>query len=114
MKRNLIKFFAFIFGIYLIVTSIKSILELHNAGNMGEETQKTLEDLRKKNGELKIKLAEVKSNDYIEKRAREDLNMSKQGEKVVILPGITPFNDKEEVVPQKEDLNYQKWYKLFF
>ncbi len=66
-----------------------------------------------KNEELKQKLSEVQSPQFIEKEAREKLGMARVGETVVLLDKSQAANlndqTKTENIP-----NWQKWRKLFF
>ena len=66
---------------------------------------------KKKNEELKKILKSVQSPEFIEKQAREKLNMGKRGEVVVVLPKTENQRPKIE---NEELPNWQKWYKLFF
>lgn len=113
MKNKLLGSFLLICGLYLIVSSGKSIIYLWNAGKKVGETQKKFNTLQKQNQELKDKLKEVKSPEYIEKIARDELNLGKEGESVVILP-----EEIQNIKPQKSLVkttpNWQKWYRLFF
>jgi hypothetical protein len=54
----------------------------------------------------------VKSEYYLEKVAREELNMSKPGESVVIIPDGTINENKEQKVTNanEEWENWQKWW----
>ena len=68
--------------------------------------------IQKKNEELKVKLQEAQSREFIEKIARDKLGLAKEGETVVILPPSEPEVTKsaeEKIIP-----NWQKWWKLFF
>ncbi len=73
--------------------------------------------LQKKNSDLKRKLAEVDSSEFIEQQARDKLNMAKDGETVVIIPQAQ-INQVLGVEKKIEDLPqipyYQGWIKLFF
>jgi cell division protein FtsB len=61
---------------------------------------------------LAKKAGEVESPVYIERVAREKLNLQKEGEIVVVLPKDLSTAVAEEAQPQLP--NWQKWWKLFF
>jgi len=73
--------------------------------------------LQKKNTELKKKLDEVDTPEFIEEQARDKLNLSKDGETVVIIPQnqidqVLGTQKKVEIIQQIP--YWQGWLKLFF
>ena len=70
------------------------------------------------NKELKEKLEYVDSDEFVEKEARNKLNMSKENEVIVVLPVDKLSQLSQNVNKNKEtdeDLaNYQQWWHLFF
>ena len=72
--------------------------------------------LIKKNQELKAKLEYVKSDEFVEKMARNRLNMTKKDEMIVVLPvDELPLLRKNVKKKKGEDLpNWQRWWRLFF
>lgn len=71
------------------------------------EYKKQTEEIKKKNQALEQRIAESTNDDYIEKVAREELNLQKPGEKVVafVAPGPLP----EEEAPQQNFFNVKNW-----
>jgi hypothetical protein len=70
------------------------------------------------NAELGKRLAEVKSQDYIEKQLRDKLGLAKPGEIVVVMPDADTLRklapkpvEEEAVLP---DPTWKKWLRLFF
>lgn len=78
-------------------------------GRVGE-AQKELELTQRKNAELKKKLSEVQSPQYLERIARDNLGLAKVGETVVILP---PVSEPIDLKIKEEIPNWQKWVKMF-
>lgn len=113
MKNRLIVIISIILGLYLIVTLSKSIFDLQKKQGRTKEIESSLSGLKSQNEKLKKRLQEVKSPEYVEKIARDKLNMAKPGESIVILPEEIQ-NPKIEVENKIEIPNYQKWYQLFF
>jgi len=64
--------------------------------------------------ELKTREEYVESPYYLEKVAREELQLSKPGETVVIVPDIysTVETDRREAEDLKEKANWQKWWDV--
>lgn len=113
MKNKILGILLLIFGLYLIVSSGKSIIYLWNTGKRVDVAEEKLFKAQKKNQELKKRLAEIRSQEYIEKIARDELNLGREGESVIILP--EDIQQQAESKPQiKSTSNWQKWYQLFF
>lgn len=79
-----------------------------------------LEDQAKKMESKKVELLEVlkyvKSDNFVEEKARTELNLVKPGEQVVVVPQIKKSDDRQEneaVVRLKNIPNYQKWLNYF-
>ncbi len=79
-----------------------------------------LEDQAKKMESKKVELLEVlkyvKSDNFVEEKARTELNLVKPGEQVVVIPQVKEVGDRQEneaVVRLKNIPNYQKWLNYF-
>lgn len=106
----------------LLILSIFS-LSLWNVGQKISEGKKRLLEserevaatIRKKE-DLQKEIAQKQSLDYLEREARDRLNLIKPGERIVILP---PRPDGQESgdkeIDQKDSTpNWLKWKRLFF
>ena len=111
IKKKLIVIVSFLILIYLIISSVKSILEFQKSGLTVTEYARELKEIEKKNQEFKLRLEEVKKPEFIEKEAREKLGMGKSGESIVIMPKITIMPKK---VKEGKLANWEKWWQLFF
>lgn len=112
-KAKLGKTLVLILFVYLIWVFASGLWQLYKAGGRLESSRESLSLEQKKNEELKKKLAQVQDPAFIEKEAREKLNMQKPDETVIILP---EFNLELENVEEKEDVdkpNWEKWLDLF-
>ncbi len=107
-------------GIILVVLVIiyNLLVQIKDALKSGDRLSAAAEVVYKqeaKNRELKKKLAEVNSIEFIEKQARNKLGLSKIGETIVIIPeeklksvlGVT--QSAEIRLP-----NWLGWWKVFF
>ncbi|MDD2822532.1 MAG: septum formation initiator family protein [Candidatus Daviesbacteria bacterium] len=116
----MLKKIAYLGGFILIsvicYSLIKQVVDsLQAGGRVDTETQKVL-SLQKQNSELKSKMKQVNSVEFIESQARDRLNFSRAGETVVIISQDeinkvlgTMIEKKEEIIP-----NWQGWLRLFF
>ncbi|MFA5932575.1 MAG: septum formation initiator family protein [Microgenomates group bacterium] len=116
MYRKLAYIAGFIFVIVICYSLISQVIDsLQAGGRLETETEKLL-SLQKQNAELKTKLQQVNSNEFIESQARDRLNFSRGKETVVIISQDeinkvlgTMLEKKEEIIP-----NYQGWLNLFW
>ncbi len=111
MKNKLFNLIIITVCLFLIVNLSRSILELWGSGGRVEVAQKELETVQGKNLELKRKLVQVQSPQYLERIARNNLGLAKEGETVVILP---PVSEAIDLKIKEEIPNWQKWLKIFF
>lgn len=82
--------------------------------------------MEQEKAELEKSIEHKKTDDYVEERARGDLNLVKPGEKVFVVVGgkstkdtgiTTQKSTKSPIEAKKQtidDNNLYKWYRLFF
>ena len=112
MRGKLISLFLFFLCIVLFISLVRSWLHLAGRGDIIKLTQDKLEKEKDVKEDLERRLARAQSPDYIEKQAREKLNLGREGEVVVILPKISL---PPEITPTPIDNsgNWMKWAKVF-
>lgn len=98
---------------YSLGKQIYDSLEVSN--RLDQETEQLVK-LQQKNNELKKKLAEVGTINFIEQQARDKLNQARPNETVIIIP---PQEIDKILGAQKEKIaevipNWSAWLKLFF
>ena len=75
--------------------------------------KKEIDEIEKQNSELASLLDYFASNEYIEKEAREKLNLGQPGEKVVIIP-----ESEDKIADLKKNLDKKNspalWWSYFF
>jgi cell division protein FtsB len=105
---------AILFSLYLIVGLSRSIWQLYKAGDQVFEAEKIKIAEEQRNNELRKELEASKSADFVERAARDKLNMARPGEVVLIVPdtGVKEEKKKEEVAVVQE-ANFRKWIRLF-
>lgn len=111
-KRKYISLFINLVSIFVILGVLRSLYSLWQKKDIVPSRREELAKLEQRQRNLKKKLEEAQSPEFIEKTARESLGMIKEGEAIVLLPRTQnpELNDqKEETMP-----NWKKWWKLFF
>lgn len=101
-----------VFSLIFIVNLSRSIYALWQKRAVVGERKQVEEELARRNAELQKKAQEVESEAFIEKQAREKLNLQKEGEVVVVLP-----KNLGQIDPQSSPRplpNWQRWWELFF
>ena len=110
----------FIIVIVIVAVSIltglsKQIANALSSSQRLEEEANRVTQLTEKNNQLKKELAQAQSPDAIEKIARDELNLAKPGETVVVIPEDLITKVIEDGKPKIEPKvpNWQGWLKLF-
>lgn len=99
----------------VVVSAPGTLATLWKKRQIVGEQREVLERLRRENEELRKKLTQVQSPEYVEEVARDKLGFVKEGEKIVILPRAqkTELNDQKEN-PQVGIPKWKKWWRLFW
>jgi cell division protein FtsB len=107
-----IAFFGAIIICLLIINGlIRSIYNLWNKQDLVVKARQDLEKQKQTNKELKAQLSYVKSDEFIEREARDKLFMVKPGESGVIIPEKLIKKPEKKVVVVVP--NWQQWVNLF-
>lgn len=105
---------AILFSLYLIVSLSRSIWQLYRSGDAVFEAEKVKQMEVNRNLELKKELEASKSGDFVERAARDKLNMARPDEVALIVPEIKVHNDrKQEDKMTVNEVNWRKWVRLF-
>jgi cell division protein FtsB len=104
--------FLFLFILYNLFNQIRAALD---AGNRLDSQLGKLTHLQRKNSELKKKLEDVQTPQFIEEQARDKLNLTRDGETIVIIPEseIKKALGMDQLVEEVHLPNWQGWLKLF-
>ena len=86
-----------------------NVWRLWKAGERIKQAEAEVDKETQENKQLKARLAQVQSPEFIEKEAREKLGLGKPGEEIVVLPEVSAM----PVVPVIEEPNWRKWWKLY-
>jgi cell division protein FtsB len=106
-----------LFALFLVLSLFRNVNRINKARERIEEKNVDVQELAEDNEELRRRIEEIESTEYIERQIRDNLGMVKEGEVVIILPeddvlkALAPEMFVEiEDTPQA---NWEKWKDLF-
>ena len=102
-------------SLFLMVGLVRSIIDVWSRRTIVAEREAVLARVKGENEALKRKLAQAQTPEFIEREARNKLNMGKDGETVVLI-GKTRVSDRNDQQKTNEASasNWQQWWRLFF
>ncbi len=90
-----------------------SLLQTLKKRSLVQTKNDELQTLMEKRDATANQLIRVQTPEFIEKEAREKLNMSKPGETIVVMDPIVPIYDEtNNKIP--EQVNWKRWWNVFF
>ena len=97
--------------LFIINNLVRSIYDIWQKKDFVTEAQGELSFQKQENQRLKSALSYSKTQEFIEKQARDKLFMAKEGEQKVLLS-----KDSEEKVQDGKEkiVNWRQWWNLFF
>lgn len=113
MRNRLINLVLLILFILLALNLFRSLKNFYLRRSMIKNAEDRLQAELNQNDNLKRELAKTQSESFVEKQARDELNLIKEGEIIVILPTISPFIEPSPT-PIDTSSNFEKWWKVFF
>ena len=100
---------------FLAWTNIKIKQRRENFLSRIEEFKKEVQILEEKNEELKAKISQSGSKEYLEEVAREQFNLKAPGEEVVVVSKEKKKEEVKEEESQPQELkNWWEWLKSKF
>lgn len=124
MGKKILKYLILILGIYFLVSTSRNLWRLWQARDLTTQAQQQVDQLQAENQQLQDRLKEVQTDEYVERQAREKLNLVKPGETIVIIPKellektnrfLNPdldnqrqFTNNRQVLPP-----WQQWWLMF-
>ncbi len=102
--------------LFIAYNLINQIIEATRSGERLSEAADTMYKLEAKNKELKNKLSQVQSPEFIEEAIRNQLGFSKKGETVVVIPEdkLTSVLGASQSAAVVRLPNWLGWVKVFF
>ena len=100
---------------------VKSTIKVYQSSKRLEDFEKEASDLEGEKAKLEEEIKYKKTSEYIEEKARNELNLVRSGEKVYVIRDTSDesfSNVLSETVERFDssykDGNWYMWYKLFF
>lgn len=112
-KVRLFRLIVIIVSLILVVNVSRSMYSLWAKRDTVQERKNVLTQLKKENEELRRKLNNVQSQEFVEQEARNKLGLVKEGETIVLVPN-DPSAGSGQANPPAKVPNWQKWWGLFF
>ncbi len=106
----------FLFAAFLVYGLAKQINDSIKVGERLENAAEEVSKLQERNRNLRNDLSDVQKKEYVEKVARNKLNMSKPGETVIFITDQTLLQVIESERPKPppiEPPNWERWIRLF-
>ena len=108
--------------IFLSVSFVRSTFKVIKSSGRLDEVNEEVRDLEAEKTRLEKEIEYKSTEEYIEEKARNELNLVKPGEKVYVVTGTKQggiTNEENVLSSQNEvsgmkDSNYYMWYRLFF
>lgn len=112
--RKIVLYGVIIFQILLIISLIRGIQISRKSSERIGSLEERKEQLLKESQKIREEREYVQSLYYLEKVARDELNLSKPGETVVIVPEVVINQNKEREISNIEGAkaNWQKWWEV--
>lgn len=101
--------------LFVVYNLVNQIIEATRSGERLSEAADVVYKLETKNKQLKNKLSQIQSPQFLEEEIRNKLGMSKKGETVVVIPeeklkSVLGASQAAEIkLP-----NWLGWWKIFF
>lgn len=107
----------FIAVVLFVVSLVQTSIKIQKMNKEVQSRENQLEKVRKEEEELKLKYEEITSSEYMEKQLRNQLNLAKENEIILVLPEddvlrkLVPQDTQEEF----DDIrpNWRKWMDVF-
>lgn len=91
-----------------------NVVRLYRLGSEVVEAEKQLNSIKLKNVELKQKLEEAQTPEFLEKEVR-NLGYAKEGETLIVIPDeVLPSYQPLATESGEEVPNWKRWRKLYF
>jgi cell division protein FtsB len=117
VKDKIATILLIIVSILFVTSLIQTIMKVRKMNKEIASRESQLDSLKKDEDALKKKYEEITSPEYMEKQLRNQLNLAKENEIVLVLPEdeilkkLVPPDDQEVTYDARS--NWRKWYELF-
>ncbi|MGI8419456.1 MAG: FtsB family cell division protein [Candidatus Levyibacteriota bacterium] len=113
--KKIVFFTIALIGIVVINNLAHSIFIIWQKQDLITRAQNNLQEEKKENQKLNKAIALVNKPEFIESQARDNLNLAKPNEEIVLIPTKTiATKSSTPSRPQDSQQNWQKWWNYFF
>jgi cell division protein FtsB len=116
MNKTVTIFIIFLFAAFFVYGLAQQISESIKVGERLEKAADEVNALQDQNRNLKTQLSSVEESSFVEKVARDKLNLAKSGETVVIISDEAVnqvIEANKPIIPPPPLPNWERWVKLF-
>ena len=116
MKKKVLIVIIFLVSIFITYNLLNQIFNALKSEERLSLAAEALYKLEVKNKQLKQRLGEISSREFIEEQARNKLGLGKKGETMVIIPDekLKEVLGASESASEKRLPNWLGWWRLFF
>lgn len=116
MFKNGLVVVIILFILFAMFNLTRQISESLKSGERLDKSADELALIQERNRDLKKKLTQQQTIDYLEEQARDKLNVSRPGEtSIIITPSEIDQLIKSQTLPElPKPPHWQGWWKLFF
>jgi len=126
MTKRLKYFLGSILLLFLTVSFVKSSFDVLKSKDRLDEINTEVSEMEKKKTEIEKEIEYKKTSEYVEEKARNDLNLVKPDEKIYVVTrnektsetskNVLSESDERNGDENKsvKDQNWYSWYRLFF
>lgn len=112
--KKLIAIVILLVEAYLIISFSRSVWGLWQRQEEIDRQRERVGKLLQENNRLQSQLTYVRTEEFIEKQAREKLNLVKPDETVVVVPESVLRAATASASPTPPPPNWEQWMRLFF
>jgi cell division protein FtsB len=116
LKNPIFRLIYIVIGFLAIYSLSRSVYDLWRRMDILSQRKAVFERLQAENTHLKQQLAWQQTPQFVEREAREKLNMSKPGETVILLQNATPSAEANGYITGGlfPKASWMLWWRLFF
>ncbi len=112
-KRLIIQVLWLVLGLYVCTTLAKSLVQLYQASGRVATQQAKLESLKSEIAGLNSELEYVRSYSFLEKTARDKLNLQRPGEVILMVYDNHLVVQQTQTEAEQPLPFWQRWLRLF-
>jgi cell division protein FtsB len=113
MSKSLVRALFIACNVAVVIGLTSSVFDLWKRRDIVRDRQAALEKVRGENRRLKEALADAQTPEFVEREARNRLNLGKPGETIIIMEAV-PEATWGGQLQAAELPTWRAWWRLFF